>query len=85
MRYRYRGLDRMHRDNVGLRLAMERRVPLIYFYGVVPGRYVPVWPAYIVGDDPASLTFTVEIGEKEGLSMGGGDWASTLENPAAPT
>ena len=28
------------RDNVGLRLALERRVPLIYFHGIVTGRYM---------------------------------------------
>src|SRR5258708_6007830 len=28
--YRYRGTDRLHRDNVGLRLAMLRRIPLAY-------------------------------------------------------
>jgi putative restriction endonuclease len=27
LRYRYRGTDPGHRDNVGLRLAMERRAP----------------------------------------------------------
>jgi len=39
VRYRYRGTDPRHRDNVGLRLAMQRQVPLVYLYGVVPGRY----------------------------------------------
>lgn len=37
LRYRYRGTDPRHRDNVGLRLAMARQTPLIYLYGVVPG------------------------------------------------
>jgi putative restriction endonuclease len=67
--YKYRGEDPMHRDNVGLRLAMQRHMPLIYFYGLIPGQYAAVWPVYIVGDDPASLTFSVEIGEKENLSI----------------
>src|SRR3990172_4095724 len=40
IRYRYRGTDRSHRDNVGLRRAMERKVPLVYLYGVVPGQYM---------------------------------------------
>ena len=44
LRYRYRGTDPGHRDNQGLRLAMGRGVPLIYLYGVTPGRYMPVWP-----------------------------------------
>jgi putative restriction endonuclease len=32
--YKYRGTDPQHRDNVGLRLAMQRQVPLIYLFGV---------------------------------------------------
>jgi putative restriction endonuclease len=64
LEYRYRGTDPRHRDNVGLRLAMQRRVPLIYLYGVVPGRYMPQWPVYIVGDDPAGLCFTVAVDDR---------------------
>src|SRR4051794_10458403 len=41
LRYRFRGTDPKHPDNVGLRLAMQRQVPLVYLYGVVEGRYVP--------------------------------------------
>jgi len=67
IRYKYRGENPMHHENVGLRLAMQRRVPLIYFYGLVPGRYAAEWPVFVVGDDPQSLTFSVEIGEKLGL------------------
>jgi putative restriction endonuclease len=59
LRYRYRGTDPTHRDNVGLRLAMQRQVPLVYFHGVLPGQYLAVWPVFIVGDDTAGLTFTV--------------------------
>jgi len=44
--YRYRGEDPSHRDNVGLQEAMRTRTPLIYFYGVIPGRYLPVWPIW---------------------------------------
>jgi putative restriction endonuclease len=61
--YRYRGTDPNHRDNVGLRLAMARRVPLVYLFGLVPGEYQPVWPVFIVGDDPASLSFYVAVDE----------------------
>src|SRR2546422_6272925 len=28
LRYRYRGIDPNHRDNIGLRLAMQRQAPL---------------------------------------------------------
>jgi putative restriction endonuclease len=57
--YRYRGTDPNHRDNVGLRRAMEDGIPLVYLYGIVPGEYSPVWPVYVIGDDPRHLTFNM--------------------------
>ncbi len=62
--YKYRGTDPDHRDNKGLRAAMIKNVPLIYFFGIVPGKYMPVWPVYIIGDDPAHLTFKVAVDER---------------------
>jgi putative restriction endonuclease len=64
IRYRYRGTDANHRDNAGVRLAMLRRVPLIYFHGIVPGRYQAEWPVYVVHDDPGALTFTVLVDDR---------------------
>jgi putative restriction endonuclease len=64
LHYRYRGTDPKHRDNVGLRRAMRQRIPLIYFYGVVEGLYLPVYPAFIVGDNESALTFTVAIDDR---------------------
>lgn len=63
LRYRYRGTDRFHRENLGLRQAMENHVPLVHFHALSQGRYLATWPVYIVGDDPGQLTFTVEINE----------------------
>ena len=57
--YRYRGDDPEHTDNRGLRRAMLDEVPLIYLHSLIPGRYLAVFPVYIVGDDPRALTFTV--------------------------
>jgi len=57
--YRYRGTDPSHRDNVGLREAMRRRTPLVYFHGLVEALYEAIWPVLVVADDPASLSFTV--------------------------
>lgn len=65
LRYRYRGTDPTHRDNLGLREAMTRQLPLIYFHGIVPGRYMASWPIYIVGDDAASLTFSVAVDDRQ--------------------
>jgi putative restriction endonuclease len=61
LRYRYRGRDPAHRDNVGLRLAMRRAVPLVYLFGVTPGRYMPVWPVFVVRDNPEELAFSVAV------------------------
>jgi putative restriction endonuclease len=65
LRYRYRGTDPNHPDNAGLRRALHRRAPLIYFHGIVAGLYQAEWPVYVVGDDPSSLTFTVGIDERQ--------------------
>jgi putative restriction endonuclease len=70
LRYRYRGTNPAHHENVGLRLAMQQHLPLIYFHGVVPGLYVAEWPVYIVGDDPHQLTFTVSVEERLFASLG---------------
>jgi len=59
--YKYRGKDPQHHENVGLRKAFELRVPMIYFHGVVPGKYLAVWPVFIVGDNPHQLTFQVAV------------------------
>lgn len=59
--YRYRGSNYLHRDNVGLRETMKNDIPLIYLFGVVPGRYLATWPVFIVGDDLQNLTFTVAV------------------------
>ena len=61
LNYKYRGTDQNHRDNVGLRDAMVRRVPLVYFHGLIPGKYLPLWPVFVVGDDRTSLTFRVAL------------------------
>jgi putative restriction endonuclease len=67
LHYRYRGTDPMHTDNVRLRRAYEGALPLVYFRGVVEGRYQAAWPVLVVGDDPGWLTFTVAPYEPEVL------------------
>ena len=57
--YRYQGDDPTDWDNSAVRKAFELNRPLIYFYGVAPGRYEAIFPAYVVGDEPSRLTFTV--------------------------
>ena len=59
--YRYRGTDPQHHENAGLRKAFFQKTPLIYFHGVVPSKYLAVWPVFIVGDMPGNLTFRVAV------------------------
>jgi putative restriction endonuclease len=63
LNYRYRGSDPLQRDNVGLREAMKKQIPLIYFHSIVKGKYLAVWPVYIIQDNPKSLLFTVAADE----------------------
>jgi putative restriction endonuclease len=63
--YRYRGTDSQHRDNVALRLAGQRGIPLIYFFGLVRGMYLAEWPVFVTRDDPGALAFTVEVEAKD--------------------
>jgi putative restriction endonuclease len=68
--YRYRGTDPEHRDNRGVRALMEQVRPLIYLCGVDRGRYMAFCPAYVTGDDRATLTFTLLLDAMEaGLSQ----------------
>lgn len=59
--YRYQGTDPTHWKNVAVRRAAELGRPLIYLYGVTPGLYEAIFPVYVTGDDPNSLTFRVEV------------------------
>jgi len=62
--YKYRGTDPAHPDNAGLREAMRRQAPLVYFVGLVPGRYYAEYPVFIVGDNPAELSFHVQVDDR---------------------
>jgi len=66
--YHYRGINPNHRDNVGLREAMKRQVPLIYFHGIVKGKYLAVWPVFIIRDEPATLSFTLAVDDSASIS-----------------
>lgn len=59
--YRYRGTNPHHKDNEGLRKAIVAHTPLVYFIGIVPGKYVAFWPAYIVNEFPEQLAFQIDI------------------------
>ena len=57
--YKYFGTNPYHPDNIGLRKLMEEQIPLVYFYNIVKNKYIPIFPAFIVGDTPSSLSFSI--------------------------
>ena len=59
--YKYRGTDPAHRDNVGLREVFTKQKLLVYFHGLMPGKYLAVWPVFIIADDPTNLSFSVAV------------------------
>ena len=62
-RYKWRGVDPSAFDNVALRRAMELGKPLIWFIGVAAGLYDPVFPVWLVGEEPAEHQFVMALDE----------------------
>lgn len=71
VRYKWRGEDPQHADNRSLRAAMALRVPLIWFYGVAVGVYQPIFPVYLVAEEPEHHQFAVLVGEENQLHGSG--------------
>jgi putative restriction endonuclease len=67
--YKYRGTDPYHGDNVGLRKVLELKRPLVYFHGIEPGKYLAVWPVYVIGDDLSNLTFKVAVDDISSIEI----------------
>lgn len=65
LRYAYRDGAADAGDNRKLRRAAELGLPLILLRAIDPGVFVPVFPVYVVGDDPVGRF--VEIAVDEGL------------------
>jgi putative restriction endonuclease len=72
LRYAYRGTDPQHPDNRGLRTAMAHRLPMVYLFGLSPGRYLPVWPVFVVNDSPSDLFFDIAVDDEQLLAAGSG-------------
>jgi putative restriction endonuclease len=56
LNYAFKGRDSNDSRNQWLRLAMEQGLPIVYFYGVAPAVYEPIFPAFVVEWEAASLT-----------------------------
>ena len=53
--YAFMGSDPNAADNQWLRAAYENQVGVIYFLGIAPGRYQPIWPVYVADWDARAL------------------------------
>jgi putative restriction endonuclease len=67
--YAYRGTDPAHPDNIGLRRAMQRQLPLVWFYRLQPGQYLVTFPVFVVGDQPAALRFEVAVDDAAAVAQ----------------
>lgn len=66
-RYKYRGEDPAHPENRALRRAYDDGLPLIWFVGVAQSLYQPIYPVWIVGDEPHDLQFVLALDEGQRL------------------
>ncbi|MGF1467084.1 MAG: HNH endonuclease [Sandaracinaceae bacterium] len=67
--YRLQGDDPGAYDNVFLLRSADECLPLIYFYGIAPGLYRPLWPVFIERtSDP--LSCRVVAGQQSVLAPG---------------
>ncbi len=78
-RYKWRGTDPDHPENVTLRHAMERRLPLIWFQDIAPGLYLPVFPVWLVAEEPEQHQFVVALDLEQLRTWGDSRDAAILE------
>lgn len=60
--YAFMGSDPNASDNRGLREVRDRLLPLIYFLGIAPHLYQPIFPVFISDWDPTTLKVKVAFG-----------------------
>jgi putative restriction endonuclease len=58
-RYKWRGTDPSAFDNMALREAMRSERPLAWFFGVAPNWFIPVYPIWLVDEEPSQHQFVV--------------------------
>lgn len=70
LRYKWQGDDSDAADNRALRRAMTDHLPLIWFFGIAPGVYQPVFPVYLVSEEHEHQQFVVDIDPQLGVLNG---------------
>ncbi len=69
LRYKWRGTNPSQADNIWLRNAMQRQLPLVWFVGVgyqhgtTTQVFVPEFPVWLVAEEPSQHQFAVSVEE----------------------
>ena len=58
-RYKWQGVDPDAYDNRALRTTMVEGRPLAWFVGVAPAQFVPVYPVWLIDEEPSQHRFVV--------------------------
>lgn len=61
--YAFMGVDPDAAENRWLREAMDAQVPIIYFLGVAPSRYIPIFPSFVDAWDASELRARIIFSE----------------------
>lgn len=67
LRYKWRGGDPDHAENRALRAAMKQGAPLIWFFGIAPGVYKPIYPVFLLWEEPEKQQFVIDPEVARGL------------------
>ncbi|MHA6627839.1 HNH endonuclease [Pseudonocardia sichuanensis] len=67
LRYKWRGDDPTHAENRALRAAMRQGAPLIWFVGIAQGVYKPIYPVYLLWEEPEQQQFVIDPEVARGL------------------
>lgn len=66
-RYKYRGTNPGQAENRAVRAAYRNELPLIWFVGAAASRYVPIYPVWVVADEPHQLQFALALDDTQRL------------------
>ena len=69
--YAFMGNNPDAADNRWLRQAHEAQVPILYFLGVAPGRYMVIWPTFIAEWVPSELKVRLAFSQTAEQSLPG--------------
>jgi putative restriction endonuclease len=67
LRYKWRGDDPNHAENRALRETMRQGVPLIWFFGIAQGVYKPIYPVFLLWEEPEEQQFVIDADVARGL------------------